>query len=121
MRILILATLIVTETVACAAAGTLSPSDLIRDASKYDGKMVAVTGAVTLFRSDVSIEDHENGNLSATSELCDASNCVHVFWKGASPDFYLSEGRRVTVHGAFSVRKEVGPSRHFCEIDVNGQ
>jgi len=109
MRTVIVVTL--TGVVACAGGGAMSPTDLLRSAPTYNGKTVTVAGTVKSFHADFTPDP------SVEFDLCDASNCVHVFQRKG--DANETSGEKRTVVGRFSVRKQFGPSPFFYEVEAD--
>lgn len=112
----LVAAFIIGTLAACATAVTMSPSDLLRHPSTYDGQTVTVAGTVKFFEGLSS----DRANPGGTFELCDSATCVHVNQSGTLD---VANGENRTVYGTFSIRKAVTDKGQvpFYEIDVRSE
>ncbi len=92
MGAFILVVTLVLAATGCAAAGTITPAELLSRVSAYDAQTVPVSGTVAAVHHRASHRD----NPYASFSLCNASACAHVFEWG-DPIFVDGETRSVPV------------------------
>jgi hypothetical protein len=100
--------LILTST---AFAEAVRPSQVVGNATTYDGKHLMVSGIV----QNAIAKTSRRGNEYETFELCDKS-CVKVFAWG-HPE--LREGQHLSVSGTFDAVKHVGRYTFYNELDAD--
>ncbi|MBI4218528.1 MAG: hypothetical protein HY682_00185 [Chloroflexi bacterium] len=94
-----------------AWAVTASPGEILNDPDRFDGKLVTVTGSVTVLKAKIS----GKGNAYYTFTLDDAGRAITVFSFG-KPE--CPEGRTATVEGQFQKVKRVGRYVFRNQIDA---
>lgn len=103
------------------AAETIKLADLIKDADKYDGKVVKADGSVKNFKPRKS----KAGNDYFTFDLIEGTKKVSVYSHGKL-EKDLEDGTKVTVEGKYLKEKFVnkGKPNEFTvknEIDISGK
>lgn len=98
------------------AAGTVTPSDIVKSPDKFDKMVVTATGTVKKFNPRTS----KAGNPYFTFDLTSGKDKVSVFGHGKL-DKPLKDGDKVEVKGTFVKEKTVGTSTFKNEIDCSGK
>lgn len=94
-----------------AWAVTASPGEILGDPDRFDGKLVTVTGRVTVLKAKIS----GKGNAYYTFALDDGGRAITVFSFG-EPE--CPEGRTAMVEGQFQKVKRVGRYTFRNQIDA---
>ncbi|OLC13238.1 MAG: hypothetical protein AUH29_13025 [Candidatus Rokubacteria bacterium 13_1_40CM_69_27] len=94
-----------------ASAIEASPSEILSDPDRFDGKIVTLSGTVTHLKSRVS----QRGNAYSTFDLSDGRRAITVFAFGESP---CANGRRARVEGLFQKVKRQGRYTFSHQVDA---
>ena len=89
-----------------------TPSQILQDPDKFDGKTVTIRGTVTHLRTTVS----RKGNAYYTYDLHDGNRAVRIFSFG-KPE--CSAGVTATVTGLFTQVKRVSGRTFYNEVEAN--
>ena len=88
-----------------------SPTEILADADRFDGKLVTLTGQVTKLKPRVS----QKGNPYYTFDLHDGRRGITVFSFGKPP---CNEGVPATVEGHFQKVKRQGRNTFHNQVDA---
>lgn len=95
------------------AIDKLSPSKLLKEADKHDGKEVLVAGKVSQFEQKTS----RRGNKYFLFQIKEGSDVVNVYSQGdMKPE--LKDGDKVEVRGVFRKEKKVQTFTVNNEVDA---
>lgn len=114
MGAFILVVTLVLAATGCAAAGTITPAELLSRVSAYDAQTVPVSGTVAAVHHRASHRD----NPYASFSLCNASACAHVFEWG---DPIFVDGETRSVRGTFATVKHVSFMPLHNEIEGSAE
>ncbi len=98
------------------AADTVSPSDVVKSADKFDKKVITVKGVVKKFKARTS----KAGNDYFTFDLTSGADKIAIYSHGKL-DKDLKDGDKVEVKGKFTKEKKVGTMTFKNELDCSGK
>ncbi len=98
------------------AAGTMSPSDVLKKRDELDNKSITVAGQVKNFKAKTS----KAGNAYITFDLTSGKDSIAVFSHGKLAKD-LANGTKVQIKGKFAKEKKVGTSTFKNEVDASGK
>lgn len=98
------------------AAGSVTPSEVMKTPDKFDKKVVKVHGIVKKFKARTS----KAGADYLTFDLMSGGDRIAVYSHGKM-DKALADGAKVEVEGLFTKVKTVGAMTFKNEIDVSGK